>query len=305
MHWDHYWNLTGALSSFGDSELEFGYPDEILQYWSDLVLSEKNCNYLDLATGKGALAIWLQNRVDNLGFCGKVYGCDLANINKDKITSKNPSINESIKKVTFDFNTPLESLPYPDNTFDVIVSQFGFEYSDWSNSLPEAIRVLTENGKIILMLHTNESVITKDCRAGIKVLKWLIEERVFEDLANIVSFKASNHSFKYEESNTNLIKKIQAYSIGSQDEQVWYNDIISKISKIMININTNSLHHLESLKNSVFQQITRLEDQVSVALSKDVIIDNINKVGINLSVLEVKEFYVDDSLFSLVLNIEV
>lgn len=305
MHWDHYWNLTGALSSFGDAELEFGYPDKILEFWSDLVISEKNCNYLDLATGKGALAIWLQNRIDNLGFCGKVYGCDLANINKDKITSKNPSINESIKKVSFDFNTPLEKLPYPDNTFDVIVSQFGFEYSDWSNSLPEAIRVLKENGKISLMLHTTESVITKDCRAGIKVLKWLIEEQLFEDLASVISFKANNQSFKYKESNTSLINKIQAYPIGSQDEQVWYNDIISKISKIMININTNSLNHLESLKNSVFQQITRLEDQVSVALSKDEIIDNINKVGINFSVLEVKEFYVEGSLFSWVLNIEV
>jgi len=305
MHWDHYWNLTGALSSFGDAELEFGYPDEILQFWNDLVLSENNCNYLDLATGKGALAIWLQSCVSNLNLDGKVYGCDLANINKDKITSKNPSINESIKKVSFDFNTPLEKLPYPDNTFDVIVSQFGFEYSDWSNSLPEAIRVLTENGKISLMLHTKESVITKDCRAGIKVLKWLIEERVFEDLTSVISFKSNNQSFKYKESNTNLIKKIQAYPIGSQDEQVWYNDIISKISKIMININTNSLNHLESLKNSVFQQITRLEDQVSVALSKAEIIDNIKKVGINLSVLEVKEFYVEDSLFSLVLNIEV
>ncbi|MBT2151005.1 methyltransferase domain-containing protein [Pseudoalteromonas tetraodonis] len=305
MHWDHYWNFTSALSSFGDAELEFGYPDEILEFWSDLVLSEKNCNYLDLATGKGALAIWLQNRVDNLGLCGKVYGCDLASINKDKITSKNPSINESIKKVSFDFNTPLEKLPYPDNTFDVIVSQFGFEYSDWSNSLPEAIRVLTENGKISLMLHTKESVITKDCRAGIKVLKWLIEERLFEDLTSVISFKSNNQSFKYKESNTNLINKIKAYPIVSQDEQVWYNDIISKISKIMININTNSLHHLESLKDSVFQQITRLEDQVSVALSKAEIIDNIKKVGINLSVLEVKEFYVEDSLFSLVLNIEV
>ncbi len=304
MHWDHYWNFTGALSSFGDAELEFGYPDEILEFWSDLVISEKNCNYLDLATGKGALAIWLQNRVDNLGLCGKVYGCDLASINKDKITSKNPSINESIKKVSFDFNTPLENLPYPDNTFDLVVSQFGFEYSDWKYSLSEAMRVLKNDGKICLMLHNHESVITKDCKAGLKILNWVIEENIFEDLATIINFRINGQNLNYDESNANLIKKIQTYSIDSQNEQVWYNDIISKISKIMININTNSLNHLESLKNSVFQQIIRLEDQVSVALSKDEIIGNINKVGINLSVLEVKEFYVEGSLFSWVLNIE-
>lgn len=305
MHWDHYWSLTGALSSFGDAELEFGYPDEILEFWNGLVLYEKNCNYLDLATGKGALAIWLQSCVDKANLDGKVYGCDLANINKDKITSKNAFITESIKKVNFDFNTPLENLPYADNTFDLVVSQFGFEYSDWSNSLPEAIRVLKNGGKICLMLHNHESVITKDCKAGLKILKWVIEESIFEDLASIIHFKTTEQSSNYNESNLKLIKKIQAYSVDSQDEQVWYNDIFSKISQIMINLNANSIDHLNGLKSSVFQQITRLEDQVSVSSTKEDIVNNISKNNINMSSLEIKEFFVEGKLFAWTVIIDV
>tara|TARA_B110000211_G_C14057597_1_gene544077 strand:- start:299 stop:1219 length:921 start_codon:yes stop_codon:yes gene_type:complete len=299
MHWDHYWDLTKALSSFGDSNSPLGYPEEVLIFWESVVKDKKeNKNYLDLGTGKGALALWIQSILTRNNIKGKVSGCDLANIKKAKIISSADEINEAINKVEFKFNTPLELLPYPSNSFDLLVSQFGFEYSKWSESLPEAMRVLKDNGEIILMMHHPDSVITNDCRGGQKILSWFLTEKIFDDLAAIISLKLSGEDLSFNKRNKKIIQKIQSLEIHNDGEQVWFMDIMSQISKLMISLTKESVIALIELKNAVNKQIDRLDDQLSVAFEEQEIKNKIQATQIKSKAIKAERFYVDKALFS-------
>jgi ubiquinone/menaquinone biosynthesis C-methylase UbiE len=299
MHWDHYWNSTKSLSSFGDSQTLLGYPEDILAFWENIVFTKGNdFSYLDLATGKGALAIWLQSLLIKHSLTGTVAGCDLANIEKNKITSKDNSINNAIEKVEFKFNTLLEALPYEDNSFDVLVSQFGFEYSDWNKSLPEALRVLKEEGEMILMIHHPNSSITNDCRSGVNILSRILDKNIFDKLIDVVNLKLTGENTSYENHNKAIINEIQSLEINTEDERVWFIDVMSKISNIMINLDLQSINNLISLKGSVNHQIDRLNDQLSVAFDESEIRAKIASSGIKSKKISIENAYVDKALFS-------
>jgi ubiquinone/menaquinone biosynthesis C-methylase UbiE len=298
MHWDHYWDLTKALSSFGDANTALGYPEEVLNFWDEVVLEKgEGAVYLDLATGKGALAIWLQCLLKRKKISGSVYGCDLANIDELKITSDVDEINSAINKVKFQFNTSLENLPYPNEYFDILVSQFGFEYSNWSHSLNEARRVLNKDGEIILMMHHPDSVITNDCKSGLKILNWMLESNILNELESLVTLKLQGHIELFQTRNKEVIQKIQSLNISNDEEKLWFADIMSKVSKIMLNIDQTSKTKLNSLQNALRQQIERLLDQTSVAFSEDEIYEKFEAAKLKNMKMSIATFNVNNELF--------
>jgi ubiquinone/menaquinone biosynthesis C-methylase UbiE len=298
MHWDHYWDLTKALSSFGDANTALGYPEEVLNFWNEVVLEKgEDAVYLDLATGKGALAIWLQCLLKRKNLSGSVYGCDLANIDELKITSDVDEINSAINKVKFQFNTSLENLPYPNEYFDILVSQFGFEYSNWSHSLNEARRVLNKDGEIILMMHHPDSVITNDCKSGLKILNLMLENNILNELENLVALKLQGHIELFQTRNKEVIQKIQSLNISNDEEKLWFADIMSKVSKIMLNIDQTSKTKLNSLQNALRQQIERLLDQTSVAFSEDELYEKFEAAKLKNMKMSIAAFNVNNELF--------
>ena len=298
MHWEQYWDVTPTLSSFGDSSDVLGYPKDLLNFWEKVVKNYgRNVCYLDLGTGKGALAVWVQVLLARNKLRGKVEGCDLADINEAKIISGNDELDEAIKQVEFKFNTPLERLPYLSEQFDILISQFGFEYSDWDKSLPEALRVLKDNGELVLMLHHPDSAITKDCIGGIRVLTWFFNEKILDDIATLIDLKLRNKNISFAKLNKEIIHKLQTFEVLDSAEQVWFLDVMTKISKLIININHESTKVLKNLEGFVDKQIERLEDQVSVAFSKEKVTDRIKKSQITIKNVIVEEFFVDNELF--------
>ena len=270
----------------------------MLNFWGEVV-SEKGESvvYLDLATGKGALAIWLQCLLERKNLSGSVYGCDLANINELKITSDVDEIDSAINKVKFQFNTSLENLPYPNEYFDILVSQFGFEYSNWSHSLNEAFRVLKKDGEIILMMHHPDSAITNDCKSGLKVLNWMLENNILNELENLVTLKLQGNIELFQTRNKDAIQKIQSLVISNDEEKFWFADIMSKVSKIMLNIDQTSKAKLSGLQNALKQQVERLSDQTSVAFSKDEIYEKFKAAKLKNMKMSIAAFNVNNELF--------
>lgn len=298
MHWEQYWDVTPTLSSFGDSSDALGYPEKLLNFWEKAVKSYgSDIHYLDLGTGKGALAVWIQVLLARSMLGGNVKACDLANIDETKISSGVDELDEAIKHVEFKFNTPLERLPYPNNQFDVLASQFGFEYSDWDKSLPEALRVLKDNGELILMLHHPDSAITKDCIGGIRVLTWFFNENILDDIATLIDLKLRDESISFAKLNEEIIHKLQTFKVLDSAEQVWFLDVMTKLSKLIININHESKKVLKNLEEFIGKQISRLEDQVSVAFSKEEVTNRIKKSQVTMKNVIIEEFFVDNELF--------
>jgi hypothetical protein len=79
--------------------------------------------------------------------------------------------------------------------------------------------------------------------------------------------------------------------------QVWFLDVTTKLSKLITNINHGSTKVLKNLEGFVDKQIERLEDQVSVAFSKEKVTDRIKKSQITIKNVIVEEFFVDNELF--------
>lgn len=305
MHWDRYWSATQGLSSFADMKSEIGYPAEVLNFWEEMIRSynQNNLSIADLATGKGAIAVWLKAVSVKIGINASVAACDGAKIDMATTNLTNPEYVNALGKVNFSFLTHLENLPYDDEQFDLVVSQFGFEYSDWKKSICEAIRVLKPQGKLVFMLHHKNSAITLDSQAGLFVLETVLKSGIINELKNVINLKLRGEEDKFTEKNNQVIERLNGFPLQNELQATWYMDFMKRISKSMQSMNHESLRKLATLEQSMVTQIERSKDQINVALTEEAIKDKLVSFDGLLTINTLEEFYIKDQLFGWVIEI--
>ncbi|KGK00934.1 class I SAM-dependent methyltransferase [Thalassotalea sp. ND16A] len=152
-YWSQYWR-QGHLTSFGD-DIKDNYVGTLKNVWSEVFSAlNKDDRVIDIATGNGALVglIYDAVRQDNLPYIDAI---DLA-----KIQIKEPLLNKS-EQTHFAGGINCEQLPFTDNSANLIISQFGIEYSNLKKSLAEVARVLAETGQAQFICHHHDSIIVK------------------------------------------------------------------------------------------------------------------------------------------------
>ena len=122
---------------------------------------------LDLATGNGAIAVMAVEA--GKGF--SVTGADLAAVEPTAFVTRNRA---ELEQVHFLANTPAEALPLADASIDAVVSQYGVEYSDLTRSIPEAVRILTPDGRLRFAIHAAEGAVARDTANAIADADFLI-----------------------------------------------------------------------------------------------------------------------------------
>jgi SAM-dependent methyltransferase len=141
-HWDHYWRSGQTHSCFYG-----GRPTVTDSTWvSFLTALPAGARILDLACGAGALA----RLVVASGKAFDVVGVDYA-------SSIGP-----IPGVRLITGVAIEALPFSDESFDAVISQFGFEYADAPRAAVESTRVLAPGGCVALLVHAREGPPLKD-----------------------------------------------------------------------------------------------------------------------------------------------
>ncbi len=152
-HWSEYWR-SGHLTSFGNG-FKKNYEGELKDFWRAASNNfEEGSTILDVGTGNGALIELIQN---NKKF--NCFGIDQADIHS--------GITRSING-TFLSNTSVECLPFDNQTFSNVISQFALEYSRVDEGIDEVFRVLALDGTFIFVCHHPDSIIVKP---NIKILK--------------------------------------------------------------------------------------------------------------------------------------
>ena len=165
--WSTYW-AAGALHSCAQS-YQHNYEGAIAAFWrSRAAQLPAGGRILDLATGNGALPLLLWNEAGT-GTSLRIDAVDLAQVA--------PAWHQAGLHPGIDFHSgvAMEALPFPDATFDLVVSQYGVEYARWPHALQESIRVAKPGGSVALVMHHVDSVLVSVAREELRNQRLLLE----------------------------------------------------------------------------------------------------------------------------------
>jgi ubiquinone/menaquinone biosynthesis C-methylase UbiE len=154
--WTLYWQAdrldsADAIQSPADYE-------SIRRWWRELATAlPTGATVLDVATGNGTVPAALLEANPGL----QVTGADRAAIDPLRYL-ENPGL---LTNVDFRGQVDICSMPFEDNTFDVVSSQFGIEYAPLSLASTEALRVLGSGGQLQFLMHCGDSEIVQPAKS--------------------------------------------------------------------------------------------------------------------------------------------
>ena len=160
--WAEYWTSAGGARPACLPNAKSGVEAAQRIVWAAFAkILPRRAKVLDIGTGDGAVLAALSARRDL-----ELTGVDIA-----------PALPRPQKGMRLLPDIPAEQLPFGDDRFDAIVSQFGFEYADTARAAAEAGRVLRTGGAIHMIVHHRDGPIVAHNRARRDALLWAIGER--------------------------------------------------------------------------------------------------------------------------------
>ena len=172
-HWSQFWR-QGHTTTFGEA-LADNYEGAIRDFWTGCFQSlPVQARLLDVATGNGALALLAAQFAAAEGRQWAIDACDLAHINLQVPNNENISLHPRVA---------CEELPFEDNSFDLVSSQFGFEYSDTGRSLAEFFRVLQPAGSFAAVCHHSDSYTLQASRKEQAIYRQALDDNNVFDAA--------------------------------------------------------------------------------------------------------------------------
>ncbi len=171
--------------------------------WLNKHLPDGKIDVLDIGCGNGALLNVLSDRI------GSGIGVD----ESASILHRARLRNSDISNVRFEsIKGPI--LPFPDNSFDAVISLMSFRYLDWDPLLHEVKRVMRPGGKLLIIDMVTVPVATREY------------PRLLKDKLRTMKNQKTNASFdaalKKLVSHPDWKKMLEYNPIRSEHEMKWY-----------------------------------------------------------------------------------
>ncbi len=148
-HWSSFWS-RGHVNTFGQGKEN--YSGFIEQFWRKFIVElEPGSAILDVASGNGAIALLAEKFSAETGKSFAITACDVARITPQHINSK----------VSFYGGVDIAHTQFSSAQYQLITSQFGFEYSDKHAALEEIGRLLSSGGKFVAFAHHYQSSLVR------------------------------------------------------------------------------------------------------------------------------------------------
>jgi SAM-dependent methyltransferase len=160
--WSDFWGAGGAGPESGCLPKALQRIDAVQRrVWAQAATPLRpRARVLDLATGDGAVLGKIRAHRSDL----KLIGVDSAE-----------RLPPGPRGVTLKPRVPMEALPFAGGSFDLVTSQFGFEYGDQPAIAREIARVLVQGGQYCLVVHHADGPIVAHNRARRGGLGWAVE----------------------------------------------------------------------------------------------------------------------------------
>jgi len=167
--WRHYWRDNRLAACVPDNPASAAAIEaHWTAFFADLPAGTR---VLDIATGNGVVLVWAARAARQVQRELVLTGIDFADIDPARFL---PEHQADLAAARFVGNTPAESLPVADASFDVVVSQYGLEYADLTQALAEAARVLVPGGQLHWLAHGEDSIVVAQGRAQLEQLDLLL-----------------------------------------------------------------------------------------------------------------------------------
>lgn len=180
--WDAYWRNAREASIFRDG----GPKDEMLErFWTRFLNQFFSTNtfstepkILDIACGYGAVTnhtvTSAGNQAPDLGL--QLYALDTSPAALREVRTRFPRLHCVAGSAAL--------LPFPDETFDLVTSQFGLEYAG-DMALLEAARIVKPGGQIGFIMHKRDGGIYRECADNLSALDAVRQSNILQCFAGI------------------------------------------------------------------------------------------------------------------------
>lgn len=156
-HWSRYW-AAGPVTSL-PQDFAGNYDGELAKFWSAHFqgLDAPSRRVLDVCTGNGAVAMLAANALPQ----AEIVAVDAAGIDPQQALAGRPQLLALAGRVRFVANCPVEALDESFGQFDLISSQYGFEYCDWRLGAVCLRKLLKPGAKLVLVVHSPDSAMVE------------------------------------------------------------------------------------------------------------------------------------------------
>jgi SAM-dependent methyltransferase len=166
--WTRHWSSGAAHSCVGS--FDDTYAGALRAHWSGALSSVQDGHrILDIATGSGALPRLITTLIPERSVT--IDAIDIATI-EWRWTAELPAACRN--QINVHPGRSAEQLPFEDERFDLIASQYGLEYSQLDLAVPELLRVLAPGGRVALLMHHAASRPVTLAAVEIGHLDWLL-----------------------------------------------------------------------------------------------------------------------------------
>ena len=170
--WEQHWGKTTNMAAHDTNAV---HTRALRRFWSPIFdsLAFEEKRLLDLAAGKGdLLEVLMSSGRFQPSWLPQFYSVDLSDTALQHIKMRYPT--------TEIVRSDCAQLPFSNNSFDIIVSQFGIEYSGLS-AFDECCRVLKNDGKFIAVCHYQHGALHNECMDNLQAVNLLFEIGFFKN----------------------------------------------------------------------------------------------------------------------------
>ncbi|WP_298634694.1 class I SAM-dependent methyltransferase [uncultured Umboniibacter sp.] len=175
--WGNFWQ-KGHSTTFGEYYAD-GYTRGYINSWWRNVIAEaaSPLSVLEVGCGNASLLpVLFESHLE-----GHYVGVDAADVAVSDAVTKRDNGSFSVELVA---RQGIELATLPRDDFDIIASVYGLEYSNLDQSIPR-LKSLTKEGRVELLVHHNDSIITKMSEKALSEFDFIVMAIVVQALVDI------------------------------------------------------------------------------------------------------------------------